>query len=130
MHANDIAIILLTQNVQLSDVVMPICVDWPKRYQVTNGVTGKVNLFGTNTYVTRIVYLIYFIYDDLHLSEKRKSYLNVEHMFYSTLIHDVWGILSYKNSQAQLCDTHNKHSTHHYYQHYNSIYYTNFQYLC
>eukprot|EP00102_Acyrthosiphon_pisum_P023897 XP_016661107.1 PREDICTED: low-density lipoprotein receptor-related protein isoform X4 [Acyrthosiphon pisum] len=40
-HAEDLAIIVLSNKLKLSDVVMPVCVDWSKRYSVLNGAVGK-----------------------------------------------------------------------------------------
>lgn len=44
-HAEDLAIIVLSSKVTLSNVVLPVCVDWSKKYSVLNGSIGKVNLF-------------------------------------------------------------------------------------
>ncbi|XP_060870478.1 modular serine protease-like isoform X1 [Metopolophium dirhodum] len=41
-HAEDLAIIVLSNKIILSNVVMPVCVDWSKRYSVLNGAVGKV----------------------------------------------------------------------------------------
>jgi len=49
-HAEDLAIIVLSNKITLSDVVLPVCVDWSKKYSVLNGSIGKVNLFSTYLY--------------------------------------------------------------------------------
>ncbi|XP_029343825.1 modular serine protease isoform X2 [Acyrthosiphon pisum] len=46
-HAEDLAIIVLSNKLKLSDVVMPVCVDWSKRYSVLNGAVGKGRLNNT-----------------------------------------------------------------------------------
>lgn len=40
--ADDLAIIVLQTQVTISDVVMPVCIDWSKKYSVPNGSIGKV----------------------------------------------------------------------------------------
>lgn len=42
-HQNDIAVVVLSEKVRFSDVVMPICMDWSTKYTVNNGDLGKVN---------------------------------------------------------------------------------------
>jgi len=44
-HAEDIAILVLPIKITMSNVVSPACVDWSKRYSISNGSVGKVNLF-------------------------------------------------------------------------------------
>jgi len=56
-HAEDLAIIVLSNKLKLSDVVMPVCVDWSTKYSILNGSIGKVNLF--------ITFIIYLNYDSL-----------------------------------------------------------------
>jgi len=46
-HAEDLAIIVLSNEITLSDVVLPVCVDWSKKYSVLNGTVGKVNFYST-----------------------------------------------------------------------------------
>ncbi|CAI6362231.1 unnamed protein product [Macrosiphum euphorbiae] len=41
-HAEDLAIIVLSNKITLSDVVLPVCVDWSKKYSVLKGSIGKV----------------------------------------------------------------------------------------
>jgi hypothetical protein len=43
-YSEDIAVIVLSNRVNISDAVAPICVDWNGRYNVTNGTQGKVGL--------------------------------------------------------------------------------------
>lgn len=43
-YADDLAIIVLQTQVTISDVVMPVCIDWSKQYSVPNGSIGKVIL--------------------------------------------------------------------------------------
>lgn len=43
-YANDIAIIVLKNNVIMSEAVMPVCIDWTKKYTIPNGSIGKVNV--------------------------------------------------------------------------------------
>jgi len=40
--ANDIAVIVLSNRVAFSNVVAPICIDWSGRYNILNGVEGKI----------------------------------------------------------------------------------------
>ncbi|XP_050053297.1 venom protease-like [Aphis gossypii] len=42
LHANDIAVIVLSHRIVFSSVVAPICVDWNSTYNVLNGVDGKI----------------------------------------------------------------------------------------
>ncbi|KAE9526497.1 hypothetical protein AGLY_013145 [Aphis glycines] len=42
LHANDIAVIVLSNRLSFSSVVAPVCVDWNSIYNVLNGVEGKV----------------------------------------------------------------------------------------
>lgn len=41
-HANDIAIIVLSIKVIISNGVLPVCIDWDKQYTQQNGAIGKV----------------------------------------------------------------------------------------
>jgi len=56
-HAEDLAVIVLSAKITLSDVVMPVCVDWSTKYSALNGSIGKVNLFST--------FITYLNYDTL-----------------------------------------------------------------
>ena len=53
-YAEDLAVIVLSAKIKISDVVLPVCLDWSKKYSITNGSIGKVNLF-----ITLIIYLNY-----------------------------------------------------------------------
>lgn len=53
-HAEDLAIIVLSTKVKISNVVLPVCVDWSKKYSVLNGSIGKVNLFFIFYYIHNI----------------------------------------------------------------------------
>jgi len=44
-YAKDIAILVLPIKITMSNVVSPVCVDWYKRYSISNGSFGQVNLF-------------------------------------------------------------------------------------
>lgn len=41
-YADDLAIIVLHTQVTISDVVLPVCIDWSKQYSVPDGSNGKV----------------------------------------------------------------------------------------
>ncbi|VVC38889.1 Hypothetical protein CINCED_3A014439 [Cinara cedri] len=41
-YANDIAIIVLKNNVIISDAVMPVCIDWNRKYTIPSGSIGKI----------------------------------------------------------------------------------------
>ncbi|XP_026815136.1 uncharacterized protein LOC113555042 isoform X2 [Rhopalosiphum maidis] len=41
-YSDDIAVIVLSNRVNISDAVAPVCVDWNSRYNVTNGTQGKI----------------------------------------------------------------------------------------
>jgi len=43
-HAEDLAILVLPIKITMSNVVSPVCMDWSKRYSISNGSIGKVNL--------------------------------------------------------------------------------------
>lgn len=43
-YADDIAIIVLQTQVTISNVVLPVCIDWSKQYSIPNGSNGKVIL--------------------------------------------------------------------------------------
>lgn len=45
-YANDIAVIVLSNDVKISDDVLPVCVDWDKQQTNPRG-TGKVNRWET-----------------------------------------------------------------------------------
>ncbi|VVC24913.1 Peptidase S1, PA clan,Serine proteases, trypsin domain,Sushi/SCR/CCP domain [Cinara cedri] len=45
-YANDIAIIVLKNNVIMSEAVMPVCIDWAKKYTIPNGSIGKIAGWG------------------------------------------------------------------------------------
>lgn len=42
-YLNDIAVIVLETKATMSDGVMPACMDWEKKYTISNGENGKVN---------------------------------------------------------------------------------------
>lgn len=46
-YAYDIAIIVLSTKITVSNAVLPVCIDWTEQYSVSNGIFGKVNLFNT-----------------------------------------------------------------------------------
>lgn len=46
-HAEDLAILVLPNKIMISNVVSPVCVDWSKRYSISNGSIGKVNVLST-----------------------------------------------------------------------------------
>jgi len=54
-HAHDIAVLMLSNRVTFSNVVAPICIDWNNKYNVSNGVEGKVNFvfYGSMFFVNR-----------------------------------------------------------------------------
>lgn len=41
-YFNDIAVIVLPSKVIISDVVLPVCIDWDRKYTISNGTPGKV----------------------------------------------------------------------------------------
>lgn len=41
-HAEDIAIIVLPVKVKISNVVLPVCMEWTATFTVPNGSLGKV----------------------------------------------------------------------------------------
>jgi hypothetical protein len=41
-YSDDIAVIVLSNRINISEAVAPVCVDWNSRYNVTNGTQGKV----------------------------------------------------------------------------------------
>ncbi|XP_050054368.1 modular serine protease-like [Aphis gossypii] len=41
-HAEDLAILVLPIKITMSNVVSPVCMDWSKRYSISNGSIGKV----------------------------------------------------------------------------------------
>ncbi|XP_060836525.1 modular serine protease-like isoform X2 [Rhopalosiphum padi] len=41
-YSDDISVIVLSNKVNISDAVAPVCVDWNGRYNVTNGAQGKI----------------------------------------------------------------------------------------
>lgn len=43
-YLNDIAIIVLETKAKMSDGIMPACMDWSKKYIISNGELGKVIL--------------------------------------------------------------------------------------
>jgi len=43
-HDHDIAVIVLSNRVSFSNGVTPVCVDWNRKYNVSTGVHGKVDL--------------------------------------------------------------------------------------
>jgi hypothetical protein len=43
LYSEDIAVIVLSNRVNISDAVAPVCVDWNGIYNVTNGTQGKVS---------------------------------------------------------------------------------------
>lgn len=43
-YAYDLAVVKLPTNVKISNVVLPVCIDWDKKYTVSNGDVGKVNV--------------------------------------------------------------------------------------
>lgn len=49
-NAQDIAVIVLPTKVNISNVVLPACIDWDQIYTVRPGSIGKVNLLCTNSH--------------------------------------------------------------------------------
>jgi hypothetical protein len=49
-YSDDIAFIVLSNRANISSAVAPVCVDWNGRYNVTNGIQGKVSFFCENKY--------------------------------------------------------------------------------
>lgn len=43
-YINDIAVIVLPIKIIISNIVMPVCMDWERKYTISNGTFGKVNL--------------------------------------------------------------------------------------
>ncbi|CAH1707810.1 unnamed protein product [Aphis gossypii] len=73
LHANDIAVIVLSNRLSFSSVVAPVCVDWNSIYNVLNGVEGKIVGWGSTEKGTSSLVLLekYLPYID------RKSCLDV-----------------------------------------------------
>lgn len=42
LYAGDIAVIVLSVNVSVNRIVMPVCVDWSNKYEIIKGTIGKV----------------------------------------------------------------------------------------
>lgn len=41
-HAQDIAIVVLSVKVKISNAVLPVCIEWTKQFTIPNGSLGKV----------------------------------------------------------------------------------------
>ena len=78
-HAEDLAIIVLSNKITLSNAVLPVCVDWSKRYSILNGAIGKVIFFSTCiTYILKlrcISVLVYYKSLDFYRNDRQYSRL-------------------------------------------------------
>lgn len=57
-YLNDIAIIILETKATMSDVVMPACMDWNKRYTISDGENGKIVGWGKTEKMQPSPYLL------------------------------------------------------------------------